>query len=143
MHASKIQEDDIIISSPKDHHVMNGGCAEETLSPNLKSPDPYKKTPQQKWSHMMKSRGITGEKDSSHGGPPGLPKGINRGALSPHAQCKHRNNSSLTWEVVVTTTKMTLLHWCCRNSNLGSSWGKLATSYLYGQFGPFWCSMAF
>ncbi|MBW0560509.1 hypothetical protein O181_100224 [Austropuccinia psidii MF-1] len=111
MHARKIQEYHIIISPPKDNHVINGGCAERKLSPNLKSPDPCKKGPHQKQSHMMKSRGIKVEKDSSHGGPSRLPKGINRGALSPQiskspheiispAHCKHRNNSSLTWEVV-------------------------------------------
>ncbi|MBW0548340.1 hypothetical protein O181_088055, partial [Austropuccinia psidii MF-1] len=77
---------------------MNGGCAEKQLSPNLKSPDSSKKAPHQKWSRMMKSKGIKTEKGSSHGGPPGLPKGINRGALSPHAHYKHRNKSSLTWE---------------------------------------------
>ncbi|MBW0580896.1 hypothetical protein O181_120611, partial [Austropuccinia psidii MF-1] len=74
MHARKIKEYHIIISSPKDHHVMNGGCAEKKSSPNLKSPDLCNKGPHQKWSHMMKSRGIKVEKDSSHGGPPGLPK---------------------------------------------------------------------
>ncbi|MBW0554474.1 hypothetical protein O181_094189 [Austropuccinia psidii MF-1] len=60
-------------------------CSEE-LSPNLKSPDPCKKVPHQNQSHMMESRGIQVEKDSSHGVPPGLPKGINRGALSPKIQ---------------------------------------------------------
>ncbi|MBW0544208.1 hypothetical protein O181_083923 [Austropuccinia psidii MF-1] len=83
MHARKIQEYHIIISSPKDNHVMNGGCAEKQLSPNVKSPDPFKKGYHQKQSHMMKSRGIKVKRDSSHGGPPGIPKGINRGALSP------------------------------------------------------------
>ncbi|MBW0500981.1 hypothetical protein O181_040696 [Austropuccinia psidii MF-1] len=39
--------------------------------------------------------------------------------------------------------RMTLLYWCCGNSNLRPSWGQLATRYLYCQFGPFWCSMAF
>ncbi|MBW0589307.1 hypothetical protein O181_129022 [Austropuccinia psidii MF-1] len=38
---------------------------------------------------------------------------------------------------------MTLLYWCCGNSNLTPSWGQLPTPYLYGQFGPLWCSMAF
>ncbi|MBW0496600.1 hypothetical protein O181_036315 [Austropuccinia psidii MF-1] len=38
---------------------------------------------------------------------------------------------------------MTLLYWCCSNSNLRPSWGQLAAPYLYGQFGPLWCSMAF
>ncbi|MBW0493104.1 hypothetical protein O181_032819 [Austropuccinia psidii MF-1] len=76
MYASKIQEYHIIISLPKHHHVMNGGCAEKILSPNLRSPDPCKKGPHQKQSHIMKSRGIKVEKDSSHGGPPGLPKGV-------------------------------------------------------------------
>ncbi|MBW0532117.1 hypothetical protein O181_071832 [Austropuccinia psidii MF-1] len=32
--------------------------------------------------------------------------------------------------------RMTLLHWCCSNSNLGPSWGQLATPYLHGQFAP-------
>ncbi|MBW0572457.1 hypothetical protein O181_112172, partial [Austropuccinia psidii MF-1] len=74
MHASKIKEYHIIISSPKDHHVMNGGYAEKILSTKLKSPDSCKKGPNQKQSHMIKSRGIKVEKDSSHGGPPGVPK---------------------------------------------------------------------
>ncbi|MBW0543829.1 hypothetical protein O181_083544 [Austropuccinia psidii MF-1] len=106
MNARKIQEYHIIISPPKDHPVINGGCAERKLSPNLKSPDPCKKGPHQKQIHMLKSRGIKVEKYSSHGGPSGIPKGINRGALSPqisnypHAHCKHRNKSSLTWDVV-------------------------------------------
>ncbi|MBW0548614.1 hypothetical protein O181_088329 [Austropuccinia psidii MF-1] len=39
--------------------------------------------------------------------------------------------------------RMTLLRWCCGNYSLGPSWGQLATPYLYGKFGPFWCSMAF
>ncbi|MBW0509930.1 hypothetical protein O181_049645 [Austropuccinia psidii MF-1] len=86
IHARKIQEYHIIISSPKYHHVMNGGCVEKRLSQNLKSPDPCKESPHQKQSHMMESRGIKVEKDSSHEGPPGLPKGINRGALPPKFQ---------------------------------------------------------
>ncbi|MBW0578903.1 hypothetical protein O181_118618 [Austropuccinia psidii MF-1] len=86
MHARKIQEYNIIISSLEDHHVMNGGCAEKELSPKLKSPDPCKKSPHQKQSHMMESRGIKVEEDSSHGGPHGHSKGINRGALSPKIQ---------------------------------------------------------
>ncbi|MBW0493672.1 hypothetical protein O181_033387 [Austropuccinia psidii MF-1] len=91
MHARRIQDYHIIISSLKDHHLMNGGCADKELSQNLKLPDPCKKSPHQKQSHMMESRGIKVDKDSSHGGPPGLPRGINRGALSlqisksPHA----------------------------------------------------------
>ncbi|MBW0529836.1 hypothetical protein O181_069551 [Austropuccinia psidii MF-1] len=107
MHARKIQLYHIIISSPKYNDVMNGGCAEKQLSHYL-----YKESPHQKQSHMMESRGIKVEKNSFHGGPPVLPKGINRGALSPQisnsplmhiissAQWKHKNNSSLTWEVV-------------------------------------------
>ncbi|MBW0508919.1 hypothetical protein O181_048634 [Austropuccinia psidii MF-1] len=39
--------------------------------------------------------------------------------------------------------RMTLLCWCCGNYNLRPSWGRLATPYVYGQFGPFWCSMEF
>ncbi|MBW0569955.1 hypothetical protein O181_109670 [Austropuccinia psidii MF-1] len=39
--------------------------------------------------------------------------------------------------------RMTLLYWCCGNSNLRPGWGQLATPYLYGQFGPLWCPMAF
>ncbi|MBW0559880.1 hypothetical protein O181_099595 [Austropuccinia psidii MF-1] len=81
MHARKIQQYHIIISSPKENHVMNGGCAEKQLSP-----DPNNKSPHQKQIHIMESRGIKVEKDSFHGGPPLLPKGINRGALSPQFQ---------------------------------------------------------
>ena len=72
----------MIISSPNNHHVMNGGCAKKRLSPNLKSPDPCKKSPHHKQSHIMESRAIKGAKDISHEGPPGLPKGIIGGALS-------------------------------------------------------------
>ncbi|MBW0491882.1 hypothetical protein O181_031597 [Austropuccinia psidii MF-1] len=39
--------------------------------------------------------------------------------------------------------RMTLLYWCCGNSNLRPSWGQLATPYIYAQFSPLWCSMAF
>ncbi|MBW0567674.1 hypothetical protein O181_107389 [Austropuccinia psidii MF-1] len=113
MHARKNQEYHVIISSPKDHNGINGGCAEKELSPKLKSPDPFKKGPHQKQSQIMKSRGIKVEKDSFHGGPPGLPKAINTGALSPqiqkfpHAHYKNRNNSSLTWECPVYYSKFT------------------------------------
>ncbi|MBW0500959.1 hypothetical protein O181_040674 [Austropuccinia psidii MF-1] len=44
---------------------------------------------------------------------------------------------------VLQAQRMTLLYWCCGNSNLRPSWGQFATPYLYGQFGPFWCSMEF
>ncbi|MBW0548180.1 hypothetical protein O181_087895 [Austropuccinia psidii MF-1] len=110
MHARKIQKYYAIVRSPKDPHVINGGCAEKILSPNLKLPDPCKKGPHQKQINMMESRGIEVEKDSSHADLPGLPKGINRAALSPKiskspiqilspSNYKHRNKSSLTWEV--------------------------------------------
>ncbi|MBW0576400.1 hypothetical protein O181_116115 [Austropuccinia psidii MF-1] len=38
--------------------------------------------------------------------------------------------------------RLTLLHGCCGNSNLGPSWGQLATPYLLWPIGPLWCLMA-
>ncbi|MBW0513662.1 hypothetical protein O181_053377 [Austropuccinia psidii MF-1] len=50
--------------------------------------------------------------------------------------------SKIVWDLSQ-PLRITLLHWCCANSNLGPSWGQLATPYIYGQFGPFWFSMDF
>ncbi|MBW0573782.1 hypothetical protein O181_113497 [Austropuccinia psidii MF-1] len=83
MHLRTLQEDDVIRSPPKKSHLINGGCAEEEVSPNLKSPEQCRACPHEKQIDMMESRGIKVAKDSSHAGPPDLPKGKNRGALSP------------------------------------------------------------